>query len=137
VYCLASLQLTLVTGASSSPVALYLQPPAATHAFHSRTVTGYLPMANGFIVTRWGGRSTKSSLPPMIIVPAGSTTISGSATAALRAGGGGAAGGGGVPGAGPGAARAGGRGVSGWRVRAGARRARRSGPGGPRVASRG
>src|SRR5690349_6465375 len=39
-YCLASFQLTLVTGASSLPVAVNWQAFAAAHAFHSRTEIG-------------------------------------------------------------------------------------------------
>ena len=49
--CLASLQLTFVTGASSLPVATKPHAFAAAHSFHSRTVVGYLPIANGLIVT--------------------------------------------------------------------------------------
>src|ERR1700676_1171328 len=49
--CLASLQLTFVTGASSLPVAPKPHAFAAAHSFHSWTVVGYLPIANGLIVT--------------------------------------------------------------------------------------
>src|SRR5260370_39634474 len=45
-------------------------------ARHSRTVTGYLLMANGFSVTRCIGFSEGSSLLPMAKVPPGSATIS-------------------------------------------------------------
>src|SRR6202047_5696182 len=48
--CLASLQLTFVTGASSLPVAANAYAFAAAHSFQSRTETGYLLIANG--VTR-------------------------------------------------------------------------------------
>src|SRR6266568_7553548 len=50
-YCLASLQLMLVTGASSFPVATNPHAFAAAHAFHSCTETGNLPIAKGLIVT--------------------------------------------------------------------------------------
>src|SRR5882724_9509175 len=50
-YCFASLQLTFATGASSFPVAVNPQAFAAAHAFHSRTETGNLPIANGLTVT--------------------------------------------------------------------------------------
>src|SRR5712675_3079219 len=40
--CLASVQLTLVTGASSFPVAASAHAFASEHWFHSRTVMGYL-----------------------------------------------------------------------------------------------
>jgi hypothetical protein len=43
--------LTFVTGAPSLPVATKPHAFAATHSFHSRTVVGYLPIANGLIVT--------------------------------------------------------------------------------------
>src|SRR2546430_9262472 len=50
-YCLASVQLTFVTGASSFPAATNPHAFAAAHSFHSRTETGNLPMAKGLIVT--------------------------------------------------------------------------------------
>src|ERR1700688_340690 len=50
-YCLASLQLTFVTGASSWPLAVNAHAFAAAHAFQSRTETGYGLIAYGFIVT--------------------------------------------------------------------------------------
>src|SRR4051812_24692828 len=50
-YCLASLQLTFATGASSFPVAVNPQAFAAAHAFHSCTETGNFPIANGLTVT--------------------------------------------------------------------------------------
>src|SRR5260370_36542922 len=51
--CLASLQLTFVTGASSLPVATKPHAFAAAHSFHSGTVVGDLPIANGLIMS-WG-----------------------------------------------------------------------------------
>src|SRR4051812_22124230 len=50
-YCCASVQLTLLTGASSLPMAVKLHAFAAAHSFHSCTVTGYLLIENGFTVT--------------------------------------------------------------------------------------
>src|SRR5829696_7909220 len=50
-YCLASLQLTFVTGASSFPLAVNPQAFAAAHAFHSCTKTGNFAIANGLTVT--------------------------------------------------------------------------------------
>src|SRR5262245_31311406 len=53
-YCCASSQLTLCTGVRSSAFTMRgvkLQPPPATHAFHSPTVTGYWPMAKAGTVT--------------------------------------------------------------------------------------
>src|SRR3569833_1759832 len=50
-YCLASFQLTLLSGASSSPVAARAHALADAHAFHSRTVTGYLPSISGAMLT--------------------------------------------------------------------------------------
>src|ERR1700754_3405327 len=79
-YFLASLQLTLVTGASSLPLAVKPHALASAHAFHSRTVTGYFPMANGLTVTRWIGRSEASSLLPIEKLPPCNATISGSRT---------------------------------------------------------
>src|SRR5258708_14652440 len=64
--CLASLQLTFVTGASSLPVATKPHAFAATHSFHSRTVVGYLPIANGLIVTWRLGFSVTSPLLPIL-----------------------------------------------------------------------
>src|SRR4029077_1840614 len=49
--CLASLQLTFVTGASSFPVASKPHALAAKHAFHSWTVTGNLLMEKGLMAT--------------------------------------------------------------------------------------
>src|SRR5260370_16323372 len=49
--CLASLQLTLVTGASSLPVATNAHAFAAEHWFHSRTEIGYRLIANGLTET--------------------------------------------------------------------------------------
>src|SRR5438046_1123335 len=53
---------------------------AAAHSFHSCTVTGYLPIENGLIVTWWTGRSVGSSLLPIAKLPARMATISGSRT---------------------------------------------------------
>src|SRR5947208_16076456 len=53
---------------------------AAAHSFHSCTVTGYLPIANGLIVTWWTGRSVGSSLLPIAKLPPRMATISGSRT---------------------------------------------------------
>src|SRR5882724_11152684 len=87
----ASVQLTLSIGmASSSRVGAASQPPAATQAFHSATVTGYLPIRNGRRVTRWVGCSEASSLLPITNSPPVSATMSGSRNAAgggARAGG--------------------------------------------------
>src|SRR3954470_19453601 len=82
-YCCASAQLTLVTGASSFPVAVKPHAFAAAHSFHSRTVTGYFPIANGLIVTWWTGLSVGSSLLPMAKLPPRIATISGSCTAGV------------------------------------------------------
>src|SRR5262245_5403768 len=76
-YCLASLQLTFAAGASSFPPALKVHALASAHAFHSRTVTGYLPMANGLTATLWIGRSEASSLLPIEKEPPCRATISG------------------------------------------------------------
>src|SRR6476620_10628581 len=77
----------LVIGASSFPVAVNVQALASAQAFHSRTDTGYLPMAKRFSVTRWIGFSVLSSLLPMAKVPPGSVIISGSLTGLAAAGG--------------------------------------------------
>src|SRR3954452_17482332 len=50
-YCLASVQLAFVTGASSFPVAMNGHAFAAAHSFHSLTETGNLPIAKGLTVT--------------------------------------------------------------------------------------
>src|SRR5882724_7430737 len=81
--CLASLQLTFVMGASSLPVATNAHAFAAAHSFHSRTVIGYSLIANGLIVTWWGGFSVTSSLLPIVKLPPRSMYISGSRTAEL------------------------------------------------------
>jgi hypothetical protein len=81
VNCLASLQLTFVTGASSLPVATNAHAFAAAHSFHSRTEIGYRLIANGLIVTWWVGFSVISSLLPMMKLPPRSMFISGSRTA--------------------------------------------------------
>src|SRR5260370_22791630 len=46
--CLASLQLTFVTGPSSLPVATKPHAFAAAHSFHSLPIVGDLSLANGF-----------------------------------------------------------------------------------------
>src|SRR5215471_7790797 len=85
-YWLASLQLTLVTGASSFPLAVKPHFLASAQAFQSRTVTGYFPMENGFTVTLWTGRSEASSLLPIEKLPPCNATISGSRTDAAGCG---------------------------------------------------
>src|SRR5882762_7235947 len=80
--CLASLQLTLVIGASSLPVATNAHAFAAAHSFHSRTEIGYWLIANGLIATWWGGFSVRSSSLPMVKLPPRIVFISGSRIAA-------------------------------------------------------
>src|SRR5262245_50813982 len=69
-----------LTGASSLPVDLNPHAFASAHSFHSRTVTGNLPMAKGLIATWRIGFSVRSSLLPIAKLPPGSETISGSRT---------------------------------------------------------
>src|ERR1700732_2716142 len=83
VNCLASLQLTFVTGASSLPVASNGHAFAIAHSFHSRTVIGYSLIAYGLFVTWGGGFSVGSSLLPIVKLPPRSMYISGSRTAAV------------------------------------------------------
>src|SRR6516164_10256070 len=77
----------LVTGASSLPAATLEHAFAATHWFHSRTVTGNLPIANGLIVTRWTGFSETSSLLPIANEFPGMGIISGVGNAGTGVGG--------------------------------------------------
>src|SRR6516164_11728053 len=84
-YCLASTQLTLITGILSRPHRSGTRghAAAATQASHSSNVTSNLERANGFaIVTSCGGpslafRSSSFSGEPIMNLPAGMTIISG------------------------------------------------------------
>src|SRR6202047_115457 len=84
-YCLASPQLTLITGISPRPPRSGTRghAAAATQASHSSNVTSNLETANGFAtVTSCGGpslasRSDSFSGEPIMNLPAGMTVIAG------------------------------------------------------------
>src|ERR1700680_3358041 len=84
-YCLASPQLTFMTGISPRPQlsGARRHAAAATQASHSSNVTSNLETANGFvIVTSCCGRSLASrsdsfSGEPIMNLPAGTTIITG------------------------------------------------------------
>src|ERR1700730_1154487 len=84
-YCLASFQLSLITGISPRPQRSGTRghAPAATQASHSSNVTSNLETANGLaIVTSCCGRSLASrpdsfSGEPIMNLPGGTTIITG------------------------------------------------------------